>query len=211
MPRPGADGMRRSELVRALERVAVPAAPRAELEQVVTPPERAADLLEATSSVGGLVGRSVVDLGSGTGRLAIGAALLGASSVLGIETDPELVRRAVESARTLGVSVEFRAQDVTGYTGSADLVVMNPPFGAQRKRADRPFWDAAYATAQHAILAFALSESRTFIARRAVARSAHVVATRPVPWKLPRTFAHHSHRRVPLDVDLWTIRTDQEP
>ena len=77
MPRPGADGMRRSELVRALERVAVPAAPRAELEQVVTPPERAADLLEATSSVGGLVGRSVVDLGSGTGRLAIGAALLG--------------------------------------------------------------------------------------------------------------------------------------
>lgn len=203
--------MRRAELVRALERIPPPASPRADLEQVVTPAERAADLLETTATEGGLVGRSVIDLGSGTGRLAIGAALLGAGPVLGIETDPECVRAALEAAEKLSVDVEFRCAEVQDFHGASDYVVMNPPFGAQRRGADRPFWDAAFATAEQAIFAFALSESRTFIARRAVARSAHVVATRPVPWELPRTFAHHSRRRVPLAVDLWTIRTHQEP
>ena len=203
--------MRRSELVRALEKVPGPATPRAEWEQVVTPPERAADLLEATSTEGGLVGRSVADLGSGTGRLAIGAALLGAGPVLGIEQDLELVHVAAQAAHELGVVVEFHPGDVTTFAGSVDYVVMNPPFGAQRKGADRPFWDVAFGTARRAIFAFALAESRTFIARRAVAASAHIVASRPVPWELPRTFALHSHRRVSLDVDLWTLRTQKEP
>jgi predicted RNA methylase len=69
----------------------------------------------------------------------------------------------------------------------------------------------AFTVAHRAILAFALADSRSFIARRAVARSAHIVATRAVPWELPRTFAHHSHRRVELAVDLWTLRTQREP
>lgn len=203
--------MRRSELVRALERVPAPVTPRPELEQVVTPPERAADLLESTATEGGIVGRSVVDLGSGTGRLAIGAALLGAAPVLGLEEDADLVRVAESAARELGASVEFRVGGVAGYSDPADFVLMNPPFGAQRRHADEPFWDAAFSSARRAIFAFALADSRTFIARRAVARSAHIVATRPVPWELPRTFAHHSHRRVRLDVDLWTIRVEGPP
>ncbi|HTS33998.1 MAG TPA: 50S ribosomal protein L11 methyltransferase [Thermoplasmata archaeon] len=203
--------MRRSELVRALARIPSPARPRADLEQVVTPPERAADLLEAAIADGGLDGRSVVDLGSGTGRLAIGAALLGARPVVGAEADPDLVERARAAAEAAGVRVDFRALDVGEFSGPADVVVMNPPFGAQRRGADRPFWDAAFATARDRIFAFSLSESRTFIARRAVARSAHVVATRPVPWELPRTFAHHSQRRVALSVDLWDIHCGPPP
>jgi putative methylase len=203
--------VRRSELVRALERVPAPARPRPELEQVVTPAERAADLLEAALADGGLAGQSVVDLGSGTGRLAIGAALLGARPVVGVEADPRLVETARAAASAAGLSVEFRAMDVREYSGEVDVVVMNPPFGAQRRGADRPFWDVAFAAARRAVYAFALSESRTFIARQAVARSAHVVATRPVRWELPRTFAHHARRRVVLEVDLWTIHTGPKP
>ncbi len=188
-----------------------PPRPRASLEQVVTPPDRAADLLESATTLGGLAGQSVLDLGSGTGRLSIGAALLGAAPVRGVEVDEELVGLATTAAREAGVRVEFLASDVRDFRGSADLVLMNPPFGAQRRGADRPFWDVAMGAARVGVCAFALSESRTFIARRAVARSAHVVATRPVPWELPRTFAHHSRARVPLGVDLWTIRTGPEP
>ena len=202
--------MRRSELIRALARVSVPLSPRAALEQVVTPPERAADLLEAATALGGLAGRAVLDLGSGTGRLAIGAALLGAGPVVGVEVDPELVELARTAADDVGVTVEFVRRDVAGYDGRADLTLMNPPFGAQRAGADRPFWDAAFRSALLGVCAFSLTESRTFIARRAVARTAHVVAMRPVPWELPRTFAHHSRARVPLGVDLWTIRTGPE-
>ncbi len=203
--------MRRSELIRILSRVPGPDRPRADLEQVVTAPERAADLLEATAVDGGLAGRSVVDLGSGTGRLAIGAALLGARPVVAVEVDAELLKVAEPAARAAGVVVDFRLLDAREYRGMADVVVMNPPFGAQRRGADRPFWDAAFATARRGIFAFALSESRTFIARRAVARSAQIVATRPVAWELPRTFAHHSRGRVKLDVDLWSIRIGPQP
>ena len=201
--------MRRSDLVRRLERVRPPAAPRPELEQVVTPPEAAAELLFTALGAGDLEGRSVLDLGSGTGRLAIGAALLGASPVVGVETDGASVEPARRAAAAQGVEVEFVAGDVSAWTRPADVVVMNPPFGAQRAHADRPFWDAAFRLARRSVYAFALAESRTFIARRAVAAEAHVFATRPVGWELPRTFPHHTRRRVALAVDLWAVRTER--
>jgi len=200
--------VRRSELVRAIERVPVPAQPRAELEQVATPAEAAADLLLAAVRIDGLEGRSVLDLGSGTGRLAIGAALLGAATVVGIETDPVLVEAARAAAKAAGVRVDFWPSDVSAWRQTAELVVMNPPFGAQRRHADRVFWDQALVPAGRSVHAFALADSRTFIARRAVARGAQVLETQPVAWELPRTFPHHTRRRVPLPVDRWAIRTE---
>jgi putative methylase len=191
--------------------VPLPASPRADLEQVATPPEAAAELLFAAVRWDGLEGRSVLDLGSGTGRLAIGAALLGAGPVVGVEVDPVLVEVAREAARAAGVRVVFEAGDVASFDRRAEVVVMNPPFGAQRRHADRPFWERALSLARRSVHAFALADSRTFIARRAVARDAHVLETQPVAWDLPRTFAHHTQRRVALAVDRWALRTEHEP
>ena len=199
--------MRRSELLRALEGVPPFARPVAALEQVITPSEAAATLLATADRLDGLAGRSVLDLGCGTGRLAIGAALLGAAPVRAIDVDGEAVAAARAAAGALGVDVGFEVGDVSSADGPADLVVMNPPFGAQSKHADRPFWDRAFDLAQRTVYAFALADSRTFIARRAVARNAAVLEVDSVPWALPRTFAHHVRRRVVLDVDLWAIRT----
>jgi putative methylase len=83
---------------------------------------------------------------------------------------------------------------------------MNPPFGAQRRHADQPFWEAAFRLARRRIYAFALEESRTFIARRTVDSGGRIEETRPVHWELPATFAHHTKRRVKLGVDLWVLR-----
>jgi putative methylase len=174
---------------------------------VITPAERAADLVLAALGSDGLEGRSVVDLGSGTGRLAIGAALLGANPVTGVEIDADLVQVARAAAQALGAKVEFVAANVQSFAAAADLVVMNPPFGAQTAHADRPFWERAFALARRSVHAFALADSRTFIARRAVAARAQVLELEPVDWELTRTFPHHSRRRVVLPVDRWAIRT----
>jgi putative methylase len=195
--------MRRSELILRLEGIPPPPHPRAEREQVVTPAEAAAELLETAHAAGDLAGRTVLDLGSGTGRLALGAAWLGAERVVGVEIDPESV--AIAQEHVSDAPVEFVTADVTAWDTAADTVVMNPPFGAQRAHADRPFWDVAFRSARHSVYGFALENSRTFIARRAVAAGVHVVATRPVPWEVPRTFPHHTRRRVPIRVDLWVI------
>jgi putative methylase len=202
--------VRRSELVRLLERIPPFPSPRADLEQVVTPADAAATLLATAERLDGLAGRSVIDLGCGTGRLAIGAALLGAEPVHAVDVDRSALAVARASARALGARVAFRSGDVSEAPERADIVLMNPPFGAQTRHADRPFWDAAYARATRGIYAFALGVSRSFIARGAVARSAQVVAVEPVPWTLPRTFAHHTRQRVSLDVDLWAIRTEHD-
>jgi SAM-dependent methyltransferase len=56
----------------------------------------------------------VYDLGSGDGRIVIEAARRYGARGVGIELDPDLVRRAQENARRANVShlVEFRQQDV---------------------------------------------------------------------------------------------------
>jgi putative methylase len=203
--------VRRSELLAKLEKVPAFLAPRADLEQVVTPSDAAASLLLAAERLDGLGGRSVLDLGCGTGRLAIGAALLGAAPVRGRDLDPGAIDRARDAARAAGASVSFEVGDVRTAREPAELVVMNPPFGAQRRHADRPFWERALTLAERTVYAFAAAESRTFIARQAVARGAHILDVTPVPWVLPRTFPHHTRRGVALGVDLWAIRTSEVP
>ncbi len=165
------------------------------------------ELLLAADRFDPLAGRSVLDLGAGTGRLAIGAALLGAGPVVGVEIDPAAAELARSAARTAGVAVDLVVADVADYRAPADVVLLNPPFGAQRRHADRPFWDAAFALARRSAHGFALADSRTFIARRAVARGAHIIETRPVAWELERTFPHHTRNRVPIPVDRWAIET----
>ena len=161
----------------------------------------------AALAEGNLAGRRVADLGSGTGRLAIGAALLGAAPVEGIEIDPTLVEVARATARRARVRVEFAAGDVASWHGPAEVVIMNPPFGAQRRHADRPFWDAALAGPGRSIYGFALTSARAFVLARLADAGALVAWTRSIPWSLPRVFAHHTRARADLGVDLWAVRT----
>ncbi|MCI4350280.1 MAG: METTL5 family protein [Thermoplasmata archaeon] len=183
--------------------------PKAELEQVVTPAELATELLGEADLRGDLEGRNVLDLGSGTGVLAIGAALLGAL-VRGVEIDPAAVAVARSNAMSQGVDVAFETREVDASGPTVHTVIMNPPFGAQTKHADAPFWEAAFALADGAIYAFASAASRTFIERRAVARAARIEVTRPVRWELARTFPHHRKRRAEIPVDLWVLRRGQD-
>ncbi|MCI4335792.1 MAG: METTL5 family protein [Thermoplasmata archaeon] len=184
---------------------------RADTEQVRTPPERACDLLDSASLRSDLHGRSVVDLGSGTGVLAIGAALYGADRVRGVESDPAAVELARSAADRLGATVEWIVGDVSTFRERAHTVVMNPPFGAQRRHADRPFWEAAFTAARKRIYAFASPDSRTFIAAQAVERDWHIDETRSVVWPFPRTFPHHRKPRTELAVDLWVLSVSDPP
>ncbi len=59
--------------------------PKPELEQYSTPVDIVAEMIKLANAQGDLSGK-VVDLGCGTGRLAIGAALLG-TEVTGYEID----------------------------------------------------------------------------------------------------------------------------
>lgn len=197
---------RRAELVRTLESLERLPDPDPSAEQVATPAELAVDLLGEAEAREDLAGRSVLDLGSGAGTLAIGAALLGAARVVGVERDSRAVELACRNAAATSVDIEFRCADVATVDEKFDTVLMNPPFGAQRRGADRPFWSAALRCARRRIYGFALTDSRTFIARFLVDSGGEIEATRPVRWRFPATFAFHTRRQVELAVDLWVLR-----
>ncbi len=71
--------------------------------------------------------RSLLDLGTGSGILAIGAALLGFSEVVGIDNDPEAVQVAEENIMLNGLSEQIRLLCATpeGVSGSFDVVISN--------------------------------------------------------------------------------------
>jgi len=144
--------MKLKRLEMTLQRVAGFSSPRPVLEQYQTPAPLAARLLFHALMKGDIEGKVVCDLGSGTGVLAIGAALLGAISVKGVDVDKKAVDIAHKNAELLDADVKFivadvKDQNLTDVLGLCDTVIMNPPFGAQKVHADRPFIDLAISVA----------------------------------------------------------------
>jgi ribosomal protein L11 methyltransferase len=70
-------------------------------------------------------GARVLDVGTGSGLLAIAARKLGAPRVVGNDNDPIAVRVALENAALNGVQVDFDLRDVGEQPGPFDLVVAN--------------------------------------------------------------------------------------
>lgn len=179
--------------------------PKLFLEQYATPADIAAPLLFSAYQLGDIEGKSVLDLGCGTGMLAIGAAMLGAANVMGMDSDPEALVVARENAERLGIKTPLSFEEVTvpeGVTGRYDTVVMNPPFGAHQgnRRADRPFMKAAlgHADVVWAILnAGSLEFFKTHLKGRAMVTDAYAGT-----FVIPHTFAHHTRERADIPVEI---------
>ncbi len=73
----------------------------------------------------GRSGASVLDVGTGSGLLAIAARKLGAGRVRGNDNDPVAVEVARENAARNGVEVELSAEPLARIDGRYDLVVAN--------------------------------------------------------------------------------------
>lgn len=70
-------------------------------------------------------GASVLDVGTGSGLLAIAAAKLGAGRVAGNDNDPVAVRVARENAALNGVALDLNERGVEAQRGPFDVVLAN--------------------------------------------------------------------------------------
>ena len=120
----------KNQLKKELSKISDFKEPRISLEQYMTPPALAADVVFTAYMQQDIEALTVADLGTGTGILAIGAALAGAKKVKAFEKDEAALEQAKKNAEKLGVEefIEFEKADIEEVEGSFDTVLMNPPF-----------------------------------------------------------------------------------
>ena len=104
--------------------------PKPELEQYATPVDIVSEIIKQANELGHLSG-TVADLGCGTGRLAIGAAMVGAD-VTGYEIDEDALKLAIEYSKKEKLNIEWKNIAIENISEKYDTIIMNPPFGAQR-------------------------------------------------------------------------------
>lgn len=195
--------MKQRDLEIWLEAIPDPKAPDPDREQVPTPAPLAAWLLFTASSLGDVRDRVVLDLGCGTGIFAIGAARLGAARVVGLDTDRRLLDQARRAAADLDVDVAWVRMDAGDWAADVDTVVTNPPFGARRAGADRPFLATAVACADVAY-SFHLAETLDFVEGFVEDLGGTIDRTWPVDFPVPRQ--HGYQRRAEQTVEVVAVR-----
>jgi len=201
--------VRKRDLERALSQIEAHPLPNAYLEQYTTPSNVAAETLYLAAYVyDDVIGKTVMDLGCGTGRLAIGAALLGAKEVFGVDVDGVAVRVAQKNAEKMGVKekTHWIIADIDAVKGAFGTVLQNPPFGVQRRRADRRFISKSLELSSTIYSFHKGGESnREFIKRFIERHGGRVTNIFPLNMEIPRMFKFHTKKKKITQVDLYRI------
>lgn len=201
--------VRKRVLERLLSEMEVHPLPKAYLEQYTIPSNVAAEALFLAAYVfDDIIEKTVVELGCGTGRLAIGAALLGSKEVFGVDVDGVSVRVAQKNAEIIGVKekAHWIVADINVVKGPFDTVLQNPPFGVQRRGADRQFITKSLELSD-TIYSFHKrgKSNRDFIKRFIDEHGGMVTNIFPLEMEIPRMFKFHTKKKRNIRVDLYRI------
>ena len=201
--------MRPKHLAMALSKLTPHPCADVTLEQYATEGDLAAYWMLAVDQLEGLEGRRVVDLGAGNGILGIAALMLGAEHVVFVEADDDAESVLQRNINGLDDALSKRAAVVKAHIGAddvalerPDIIVMNPPWGVQRAKADRPFLKLGFASDASAVHVL---HSEHAVHLEAMAKEAgwDAEVVLRTTFRLPPTYAHHGQRRGETDVKCW--------
>lgn len=178
--------------------------PDLKLEQYPVSSEAAGELLYmAGFEYDDLNGR-VIDLGTGTGRLAIGAVLMGAREVVGVDVDDQALALAEANAEVAGVQVEWAQEEIEKVNGRFDAVIMNPPYGTRTIHADTGFLEKAFQLAP-VVYSIHKSATRKFLLQFVTSSDWQVDQVRSMKMAIPHLFGFHEKKRSTVEVDLYRM------
>ena len=182
---------------------------KAELEQYSTPASIASDILWYAYQHGDIKGKLVIDLGCGNGIFAIGAALLGAKAI-GVDIDEEAIKVAKKNADVMNVDATFIISDIELFNLKGDVVIMNPPFGAQyaNRKADRKFLGKAMEIAS-VIYSLHLERSIEFIQKIVTSRNFSFEIIRKYKFPIKAMMPFHRKRMKYFDVVAINARNEK--
>ncbi len=163
--------------------------PKPELEQYATPVDIVLEIVKHAKSLGHLSAK-VADLGCGTGRLAIGAAIAGAS-VTGFEIDEDALKIARDYSNEKKLEIKWRNLAIENIEENFETILMNPPFGSQRPGADRSFLKKSLEIATN-IWTIHLAETRDFVEDFVEQNSGDIISAYEFDFKIKRSMDFHT-------------------
>ena len=198
--------MKKKHLEIELEKIPPHPDPRPDLEQYSTPSTIAADILFHAYINRDIYEKKILDLGCGTGIFSIGAVLLGAKKVIGVDVDPTAIEIARDVAENFDLEdkIEFVISDISDFERSGETVLMNPPFGAQKKGADIPFLDLALDSAERT---YSIHNQKTerYIREYVIKRGFHIFWEKRYMFEIDRIFNFHTNESKSIEVILFAI------
>ncbi|WP_309492630.1 METTL5 family protein [Candidatus Hecatella orcuttiae] len=203
--------VKRKQLERFLSQVKPHPAPKLSLEQYTTPAPLAAALLyTAAYTFDDIVGKTVCDLGCGSGILSLGAAYLGAETVVAVDVDKAAVEAAKENAERFGLEVEWVVGSIELLRGAFHTALQNPPFGVWRRGADVGFLRKALSLASTVYSIHKSSEkARSYLDRVARSLGGRVTAVFESKLTIPRQFGFHRKPEYEVKVNVYRIVRDE--
>jgi predicted RNA methylase len=183
--------------------------PKILLEQYPTRPHIAACMIHTIASTfNDIEDLSILDLGCGSGVLAIGCVMLGAASVLGVDIDADALDTCQQNLEAFEMdNVDLVNMSVAsadeGLRNKFDVVVMNPPFGTKHNKGlDLLFLEKGIKLATRAVYSLHKTSTREHVLKKGEAWGTKPQVLAELRYDLPATYKHHKKASVDIQVDF---------
>ncbi|MBR6928240.1 MAG: methyltransferase domain-containing protein [Methanobrevibacter sp.] len=203
---------RKKHLEMRLQSIPAHPKPKVGLEQYTTPSIIASDLIWNAHSLGDIEDLDIVDLGCGTGVFAIGSALMGANSSIGVDIDEDSIALARDVKDKLNVdNVEFIVSDICDFNEASgvDAVFQNPPFGSQRNAdsgQDLRFIQKATELNCKVLYSFHMASTEEFLIKYYNDNNLEITHIFRYKFPIPKIYDFHTKEK--QDVDVIAIRAE---
>lgn len=191
--------------------------PKLHLEQYITSGHIASHMLFSMDQTYDDIENNIVaDFGCGCGVLSIGAGMLGAGQVIGIDIDQDALDIAQENISSFELESEIdlincnlasggenRVLDYLASRKTIDTVIMNPPFGTKdNKGIDLLFLKNAIDISQGAVYSLHKTTTRNFISKKVDEWGCSFEVLAELRYDLPKTYKFHKKQSLDVYVDF---------
>jgi len=196
--------------------------PNIKLEQYCIDAKSAVDIVFfAGVEFNDIKNRLILDLGAGTGRLSIACAYLHANYVLSVDIDFSALRILKKNIRNYvleGIIFpicsdinHFELVRNVNLDGFYITTIMNPPFGVQKKTADRTFLAKAF-NISHVVYSIHLANPNVhqFISRFVKKFNWSIDYVFPYHMKLAKTYKFHKQKTKSINVNIYRFKRKKE-